>query len=358
MKLESLEEKITRIEEEYRDLMHKLASPELISRDTVKEAFARHAKLEVIAANISELREILKRIEETEKMATQEENQELKDMAREEIEKLKNKKGKIEEAIAELIRNLEPIDTPRKSAKGVIIEIRAGVGGEEAALFAGELFHMYTHFAQKRGWQSGILNSTKTDIGGYKEVIFEITGEDALKKLKFESGVHRVQRIPTTEKSGRIHTSAATVAVLPKAEKTDFQINPQDIRIDVFRSSGPGGQNVNKRETAVRITHIPTGIIVASQETRTQNQNRETAMEILRTQLLAKKIEEENQARREERKSQIGTGDRSEKIRTYNYPQDRVTDHRIKKSWHNIESILAGNLEPIMETLAETETAS
>lgn len=237
-------------------------------------------------------------------------------------------------------------------SQNAIIEIRAGAGGDEASLFAKSIFDMYTRFAARKGWSATMLDESKSDLGGYKEVIFNIKGPGAFEALRFESGVHRVQRIPETEKSGRVHTSTASVAVLPEAREIDIEIKPQDIRLEFSRSGGAGGQNVNKVETAVRIVHLPTGISVRSQESRSQQTNRERAMEILRSKLLDIKMQEEMKKISAERKQQIGTGERSEKIRTYNFPQDRVTDHRIKKSWHNIEGIMAGNLEPITEALS------
>ncbi len=235
----------------------------------------------------------------------------------------------------------------------VIMEIRAGAGGVEASLFAQELFQMYTRFASKKEWKVAVIDESKSDLGGYKEVIFEISGQGAYRALAWESGVHRVQRIPETEKSGRIHTSTASVAVLPKAREIDIEIKPQDIEMEFSRSGGAGGQNVNKVETAVRIIHKPSGIAVRSQESRSQQKNRERAMEILRSKLLIIKMEEEQKKMSSERKQQIGTGDRSEKIRTYNFPQDRITDHRIKESWHNIPSLMEGNIEEIIESLSK-----
>ncbi|QQG45373.1 MAG: PCRF domain-containing protein [Candidatus Sungiibacteriota bacterium] len=263
------------------------------------------------------------------------------------IKELSIELGKIEKEIKEEQKSGDSGAIPQN----VIIEIRAGAGGEEASLFAQELFSMYTHFAAKRGWKTTLLNESRSDLSGYKEVIFEINGKDAYKTLRFESGVHRIQRIPETEKSGRIHTSTASVAVLPQAREVDVEIRPQDIKVEFFRSSGPGGQNVNKVETAVRIYHLPTGLIVTSQESRSQQANRERAMTLLRAKLLDAKMQEEAKKMAAERRQQIGTGDRSEKIRTYNFPQDRVTDHRIKESLHNIESILAGNLDPLINKL-------
>ena len=231
----------------------------------------------------------------------------------------------------------------------VIIEIRAGAGGDEAAIFAADLYRMYTRFAEKQDWKTKLLNASQSTLKGFKEVVFQISGQDAYNKLKQEAGVHRVQRIPETEKSGRIHTSTISIAVLPQVEEKQVQIQPSDLRIDTFRASGPGGQNVNMRSTAVRITHIPTNIVVNSQDERSQGANRENAMKILRSKLYLIKMEQEIKKMGQERKAQIGTADRSEKIRTYNFPQDRITDHRIKKSWYDIERILDGNLNPIIK---------
>lgn len=249
----------------------------------------------------------------------------------------------------------------RNSANGilqnVIMEIRAGAGGEEAALFAEKLSTMYRRFAEKNAWIITLLDQSPSDLGGYKEIVFEVKGNNAYQTLQWESGVHRVQRTPETEKSGRIHTSTASVAVLPHAREVDVAIRPQDITLEFSRSGGAGGQNVNKVETAVRITHLPTGISVRSQESRSQQANRERALQILRAKLLDAKLREETKKIASQRQQQIGTGDRSEKIRTYNFPQDRVTDHRIKQSWHHIEFIMQGNLESIVEALQEKSEA-
>lgn len=241
------------------------------------------------------------------------------------------------------------MDKQNDSITGTIIEIRAGTGGDEAALFAADLFRMYSKFAEKRKWKISVLDANKTSFNGYKEIIFELYNNDVYSKMKQESGVHRVQRIPVTEKSDRIHTSTATVAVLPRVQKEEIKINPNDLKIDTYRASGPGGQYVNKRDSAVRITHIPTNIVVSSQQERTQLANRETALRILRSKLYARQIEQKLKKEGAARREQIGTGERSEKIRTYNFPQDRITDHRIKKKWHNLEHILDGNLEPIIK---------
>ena len=259
--------------------------------------------------------------------------------------------GKIEKEI----RDREKPEACSGSTQKLIVEIRAGAGGEEAAIFAGNLFRMYSNYAKKRGWEVVLLDSHSSALDGYKEVIFEIAGEGAWAEMQPEGGVHRVQRIPETEKTGRIHTSTASVAVLPEAQETDIEIRPQDIKVEFFRSSGPGGQNVNKVETAVRIYHLPSGLVVGSQESRSQQKNRERALMLLRTKLLdATKSAAAAQTGRA-RREQIGSAERAEKIRTYNFPQDRITDHRIKKSWHNIESILQGNIEPIVDALQNLE---
>jgi len=290
------------------------------------------------------LAEVERQIQENEQLIKTEQDLDLIRLAEEEISELKKRKIILEEQKQKLTKQQGD-----KKIKSVIIEIRAGTGGDEAALFAADLFRMYTRFAEKQGWKTRLLDASPTSLKGYKEIIFELSDSDVYSKLKQESGVHRVQRIPETEKSGRIHTSTATVAVLPQIKKEEIKIDPKDLRIDTFRASGPGGQYVNRRESAVRITHIPTGITVASQQERTQAANKETAMKILRSKLYAKKIEEEEKQKGTMRRRQIGTGERSEKIRTYNFPQNRVTDHRIKKSWHNLETILDGDLEPIIK---------
>jgi peptide chain release factor 1 len=241
--------------------------------------------------------------------------------------------------------------------KGVIIEIRAGTGGEEAAIFAADLFRMYNKYAQSQGWGFSILSSNQTGLGGFKEIAMEINGAGAYESLRNESGVHRVQRIPQTEKNGRIHTSTATVAVLPKVEPVEVKINPQDLRIDLARSSGPGGQNVNKLETAVRITHLPTGLVVFCQNERSQSQNREVAMTLLRAKIFDLKSNEQMSQITQERRQQIGTADRSEKIRTYNFPQNRITDHRLGKSWHDLETILNGKLDIIIKTFKKQSSS-
>lgn len=288
---------------------------------------------------------------EKELLQMSERDQELKEMAAEELVMLKTQKEVIEKQIEEINKTEEEGE---QFPNEVILEVRAGAGGEEAALFAEELALMYQKYAEKTGWSFKLANESRSSLGGFKEASFEIKGKDVYKKLQYETGVHRVQRIPDTEKSGRIHTSTASVAILPIRKKTKIEIDPVDLEIEFSRSGGAGGQNVNKVETAVRIIHKPTGIDVRSTAERSQQKNREKAMSILTAKLEILKEEEEAKKISSQRKSQIGTGDRSEKIRTYNFPQDRVTDHRIKKSWHNLEGILGGDMNPIIEELAKT----
>jgi peptide chain release factor 1 len=273
-------------------------------------------------------------------------DKELASLAEAELEDLENKKARLEDEIKVLLLPKDPDDN-----KDVIMEIRAGTGGEEAALFAGDLFRMYSRFAERKGWRTELIDVSDTGLGGVKEVVFSVSGQNVFGDLKFESGVHRVQRVPETEGSGRVHTSAASVAVLPEAEDVQVDINPGDIRVDIFRSGGAGGQNVNKVETAVRLTHIPTGIVVQCQDERSQLKNRQKAMKVLRARLYDMKLKEHNAKISATRKSMVGSGDRSDKIRTYNYPQNRVTDHRIGLTLYNLANIMEGDVSELIEQL-------
>jgi len=321
-----------------------------ISSDIKKitEISKQHAEIREAAQNIKKYKELLKAIEDNEEIISNEDDKELIAMAQEELPELEADSSKIKIIIDKLLTPTDPNDK-----KNIIMEIRAGTGGDESALFAAELFRMYSRFAEAKNWKVNILDTNHTGIGGYKEIIFEIKGKGAFSVFKFESGTHRVQRVPETEKQGRVHTSAVTVAVLPEAEEVDMEIKNEDLRIDVYSASGPGGQSVNTSNSAVRITHLPTGAIAQCQDQKSQQQNKVKAMQVLRSRVVAK-IEAEKRAKEDSaRKDQVGTGDRSEKIRTYNYPQDRITDHRIKKSWSNIPVILDGSMDDIVASLQE-----
>jgi peptide chain release factor 1 len=285
-------------------------------------------------------------------MAASEQDPEMATYLRQEAEAAGDRAASLQARLEQLLVPKDPND-----ARDVIVEIRAGAGGEEAALWAGELFEMYRHFAERHGWKTEVLSASPSDLGGFKEVVLEVKGKGAYSRLKHESGVHRVQRVPVTESAGRIHTSTATVAVLPAAEEVDLQIRSEDLKIDVYRSSGPGGQSVNTTDSAVRITHLPTGIVVATQEERSQLQNREKAMRYLRARLLRRAQEEAQQKEAAVRRAQVGTGERAEKIRTYNFAENRVTDHRIKLTTHRLHDVLEGDLDEFVDALLAAERA-
>lgn len=346
-------DKLQQVEEQYEELGRLLSDPEVIADQAQFQKHAKaHAELEEIVTTFREYKKVTQELEDAKTLLNTEKDPELRELAEEELKELEKRKPELEERLKILLLPKDPNDE-----KNVIMEIRGGAGGEEAALFAGDLFRMYTRYAERQGWKVEILSEHPTDIGGYKEVIFAIEGHGAYSRLKFESGVHRVQRVPATESSGRIHTSTVTVAVLPEAEEVDVEINPNDIRIDLFCSSGPGGQSVNTTQSAVRITHLPTGIVVSCQDEKSQHKNREKAMKVLRARLLEKAQEEQQDQLASERKSQVGSGERSERIRTYNYPQNRVTDHRIGLTLHKMDLVLDGELEEIIQALLTTEQA-
>ncbi|MFW0862455.1 MAG: peptide chain release factor 1 [Candidatus Komeilibacteria bacterium] len=317
-------------------------------------------KLQTISQEYSEIKNVYEKVKEyvdkdnalqqLQKDISLEKDEDMKTMMTEEISTLEQSLLELKKDIDELTKPQDPLNK-----KNVIMEIRAGTGGDESALFAADLFRMYSRYAEKNNWKINILSSNRTELNGFKEIIFEVAGLNVYGKLKYESGVHRVQRVPETEKSGRIHTSAATVAVLPEAEEVDLKIEPNDIRIDTYCASGHGGQSVNTTYSAVRITHLPTNIVATCQDEKSQQQNKIKAMQVLRSRIL-QQIEDEKRAKDSAaRKSQVGTGDRSEKIRTYNWPQDRVTDHRIKLSLHNLDSILDGNIDEIIDSLIKAD---
>ena len=339
--------KLKEIEERYRKLEEELAKPEVYSDfERMKKLAKERSEIEPIVEKYHELEEVLTKMKECEEIIDANEDRELVELAKEELKELKEKREKLEKDLMVLLLPKDPYDE-----KNIFLEIRAAAGGEEAALFAAELFRMYARYAERKGWKVQILDAHVTGLGGYKEVIALIEGKGAYSRLKFEVGVHRVQRVPDTESGGRIHTSTATVAVLPEVEEEEIEIKPEELKIETFRASGPGGQHVNVTDSAVRITHIPTGIVVQCQDERSQHKNREKALRILRAKLkeLSEKKKQEEIA--QERRKQVGTGERSEKIRTYNFPQNRVTDHRIGLTLYRLQDILDGDLDEIIDAL-------
>jgi len=335
------------LETKLANLEKRLSDAALIANQReYKKVAQEHAQLTKLAALSSRYQKTNDELAQSRKMLQEEEDPELLELVRNEIAALKEKAGEIEEDIKLLLLPKDPNDE-----KNILLEIRAGTGGDEAALFVGDLFKMYSRYADEVGWNVEIMSSNPQGIGGFKEIIALISGEKVYSKLKYESGVHRFQRVPETETQGRIHTSAVTVAVLPEAEEVEVEIDPNDLRIDVFRSSGPGGQSVNKTESAIRITHLPTGLVVSCQDEKSQHKNKAKGLKVLRARLLDKMEQDQHDKISENRKSQVGTGDRSERIRTYNYPQGRVTDHRINLTLYKLESIMLGKIDEIISQL-------
>ena len=340
-------DKLKSVEKRYNDLNQLLSDPKIISQQSEFQKYAREqSELAPIVNRFQNLQKINRQLEESKSILNEEKDAELIEMAQEDMADLKIKKQETVEALKLLLLPKDPRDE-----RNVIVEIRAGTGGEEAALFSNDLFRMYSRYAEEKNWHVEVLSSSLTGKGGFKEVIFNISGKGAYSKLKYEGGTHRVQRVPDTESQGRIHTSAVTVAVLPEVEDVDIKINPADIKIDVYRASGPGGQSVNTTDSAVRLTYIPTGMIVTCQDEKSQHKNREKAMKVLRARLYDEEQRKQQEAMARERKQQVGTGDRSGRIRTYNYPQERITDHRIGLTLHKLSFVMEGDLDEIIDAL-------
>ena len=339
--------KLEVLEDKYKELSEKIADPEIINDQKVWQKFIKeHAELEPIIMKFREYKDVMNSIAESKSILQEESDEELRELAKMELSEMEDKVEPIEAELKILLLPKDPNDD-----KNVIVEIRGGAGGDEAALFAGDLFRMYCRYAERKRWKVELLSASETGVGGYKEVSFMIKGKGAYSVLKYESGVHRVQRIPSTESGGRIHTSTATVAVLPEVEDVEVEINPNDLRIDVFRSSGNGGQSVNTTDSAVRVTHIPTGEVVSCQDGKSQLKNKEQALKILKARLYDKAVAEQNKEISAERKSQVGTGDRSERIRTYNFPQGRGSDHRINLTLYKLDAFLDGDLTEMIDAL-------
>ena len=343
-------QKLEAVEKRYEELTRKIADPEIIARTSEWTTYMKeHAEIEEVVLKYKEYKKTQESLAEAEEMMK---DPEMKELAEEEAKVDREKLPKLEEELKILLIPKDPDDD-----KNIICEIRAGAGGDEAALFAGTLFRMYSMYAEAKGFKTEVLNASETGLGGYKEISFSVEGDGAYSRFKFESGVHRVQRVPETESQGRIHTSTTTVAVLPEAEDVDFELNEKDLQIDTFRSSGAGGQHINKTSSAIRITHIPTGTVVECQDERSQHKNKEKALKVLRSRLYDAEKAKHDAEIAGERKAQVGTGDRSERIRTYNYPQGRVSDHRIGLTLYKLEQILNGDLDELIDALITADTA-
>jgi peptide chain release factor 1 len=346
-----MRDRLEEIEARYEELARQLADPAVVADPgQLRELGKQHAELHEIVSVARARREAVRQVEEARALARDERDPEMATYFRSEEAQAQSRAGELQRKLEALLVPKDPSD-----AKDVVVEIRAGAGGQEAALFAADLLEMYRRYAERHRWKTDVLSASPSELGGFKEVVLEVQGKGAYSRLKHESGTHRVQRIPVTESGGRIHTSTATVAVLPEAEEVDVEVDPDDLEIDVFRSSGPGGQSVNTTDSAVRVTHKPTGIVVSVQEERSQRQNREKAMRYLRARLLQKAQDEQQREEAATRRAQVGTGDRSEKIRTYNFPQNRVTDHRIELSVHNLPEVMAGGLDRFVDSLLAEE---
>ncbi len=344
-------EKLSTVERRYEEIDHLLADPDVsVDYTRVQELAREQASIRQIASLSTEYRKVLQEIEETTALIREESDQEMGALAREELEELEERRSGIEQELRVALIPKDPNDE-----KNVVMEVRAGTGGEEAALFVSDLYRMYSRYAQNHGWKTEIMDASRTGIGGIKEIVFMVRGGGAYSRLKHESGTHRVQRVPTTESSGRIHTSAATVAVLPEAEEVDVEIKAEDLQTDIFHASGHGGQNVQKVATAVRITHKPTGIVATCQDESSQHKNREKAMAVLRARVLAREVERQQREESAARRAQVGSGDRSERVRTYNFPDRRVTDHRVRLTLHNLDAVLDGEVEELIEALITRE---
>jgi peptide chain release factor 1 len=345
--LEVLRGKVQEAIERREELGRQLAKPEIISDTERLRAVAQeHSALEQIVGVGSEYLKLSQELGEARELSEGADDADLRELAQGEAEHLQVRLEQLEAQIRDLLTPRDPLDD-----RAAVIEIRAGTGGDEAGLFASDLYRMYSRYAEKQGWKVEVLSTSEGVLNGLKEVVFVVRGKNAYGALRYESGVHRVQRVPETESQGRIHTSAATVAVLPEAEDVDVEINPEDLKVDVFRSSGPGGQSVNTTDSAVRITHVPSGLVVTCQDEKSQHKNKARAMKVLRSRLLDVKIAEQESERARQRRMQVGTGDRSAKIRTYNFPQSRVTDHRISLTLHRLQEILDGNLDELLREL-------
>jgi len=344
-------EQLDNIEKRYREIDEKLAQPEVATNISQVQALARErAGLEEIVSKYRKYKKTARELDDVKTMSASGADEDMAALIKQETATLQAKLDNLTEELRLFLIPKDPNDE-----KDIIVEIRAGTGGDEAALFAADLYRMYSRYAQSQGWKADVISISESGGGGFKEIIFEVRGKKAYRRLKYESGVHRVQRVPVTEASGRIHTSTATVAVLPKAEEVDIDINPDDLKIDVFHSGGAGGQNVNKVATAIRVTHLPTGMVVVCQDERSQLQNKVKALSVLRTRLLDIERRKQEEAITSQRRSQVGTGERAEKIRTYNYPQDRISDHRINLNLHNLPRFMDGDLDGLIDALATAE---